>query len=103
MKRGCAWWYLLAAAAVCGLAMLAAMRQLQDLTLQLTDSRKNSLQDADMRLVLSAVRHVRCVVIEVQQKHVKGVQDVVRAAEKVLTEQGLQPAAEAVVKAIGED
>jgi hypothetical protein len=86
-----------------GLAVcLAAMSQLQAIRLELSGSSKRSLVDADVQLLLSAVRHVPRVGILVQQQHVEGVQEVVQRAEGVLKEQGLQLAAKAVVEAIGQ-
>jgi hypothetical protein len=85
-----------------GLAVLAAMRQLHNLTLELADSSNYSLQDAVMQLLLSAVRHVRHVCIRVQERHVEDVRDVVHCAERELFAQGLQLAAEPVVAAIKE-
>uniref|UniRef100_A0A383VN61 F-box domain-containing protein n=1 Tax=Tetradesmus obliquus TaxID=3088 RepID=A0A383VN61_TETOB len=86
-----------------GLAVLAAMRQLQALTFDLPNCNSRSLQDADLQLLLRAVRHVRRVRIRVQEEHVEGVRIVVRRVERVLTEQGLQLPAKVFVAAIAQD
>jgi hypothetical protein len=83
-----------------GLAILAAMRQLQRVAIELSGSSKDSLVDADVQLLLSALRHVRKLSFRVQEEHVEGVQEVVQRAEGVLKEQGLQLAAKPFVEAI---
>ncbi|WIA12031.1 hypothetical protein OEZ85_012111 [Tetradesmus obliquus] len=86
-----------------GLAVLAAMRQLQELTLELPGFSKDSLQEADMQLLLSAVRHVQRFTVKVQEKHVEAVQEVVQSAERALTEQGLRLPSKIVVNPITQD
>jgi hypothetical protein len=86
--------------AVQGLAALAAMRQLQELTLDLLNARKRSLQDADVVVLLSAVQHVPSVLIRVREKYAKRLQAAVRRVERGLIKQGLQLAAKVEVMAI---
>lgn len=86
-----------------GLAvMAAAMKQLQHLTLQLSNGSRSTMQEADVQLLLCAVRHVRSVQFGVQERHVRGVDLAVRRARRALTEQGLPLAAQVVVMAIKE-
>jgi hypothetical protein len=94
---------LVSSCTVPGLVVLAAMQQLQWLTLELVSASKSSLQDADVQVLLSAVRHVPHVGLRVQEKHLRGVQGVVRRAKTVLTEQGLQLSAKLKVTAIEEN
>jgi hypothetical protein len=84
-----------------GLAVaLGAMRQLQRVAIMLPGGSKDSLVEADVQLLLSALLHLQRVCLWVYEQHVEGVQDVVQHAVGVLEEQGLQLAAKPVVEAI---
>jgi hypothetical protein len=83
-----------------GLAVLAAMRQLRRVFFELSGSSSDSLVDADVQLLLSALRHLPKMEFRVQEEHVAGVQEVVQRAEGVLKEQGLQLAATVDVEPI---
>jgi hypothetical protein len=86
-----------------GLAALAAMQQLQLLTIELLNVSKSSVQEADVQVLLSAVRHVSSVEILVQNQHLKEVKAVVRRAEKALAGQGLQLASKVAVAVISQE
>lgn len=63
--------------------VLAAMRQLQGLTPVLLNISNSSLPEADVQLLLSAVRHVQSVHFQVLRMHANCLCGAVQRAERV--------------------